>query len=196
MSRTISGDWHNGVIPDNVVMQPGCYVETSYSFHLYRSRRPRGVVLGEGCSAYIGCMFDMGEQGAFSAGRCTLLNGLWLICDSNVSIGDYGLISWNVVIMDNYRASRDAAARRAMLQRFAASRDPAALAPVDARPVSIGNNVWIGFDCCILPGTVIEDGAVIGARSVVSGHVPAYAVYAGNPARFVRCLVKEESRAD
>lgn len=175
------------------MLGPDAYIETSYSFELYRSKMPQGVALGEGCSAYLGCMFDIGTGGSFAAGRCSLLNGLWLICDSRVTIGDYALISWNVVIMDNYRAPSDALARRAMLERHACARGP--FAGVAPRPITIGKNVWIGFDSCILPGAVIEDNSVIGARSVVSGHVAENSIYAGNPARLVRRLTDEELRA-
>lgn len=50
----------------------------------------------------------------------------------------------------------------------------------------IGNDVWIGFDALIMPGVTIGDGAIIAARSVVVGDVPAYGVVGGNPARVVR----------
>lgn len=50
----------------------------------------------------------------------------------------------------------------------------------------IGNDVWIGREAVIMPGVTIGDGAIVGARAVVAGSVPAYAVVAGNPARVVR----------
>ncbi len=52
--------------------------------------------------------------------------------------------------------------------------------------VILGNDVWIGNDVTILPGVVIGNGAIIGAGSVVTKDVPAYAVYAGNPAKLIR----------
>jgi len=51
------------------------------------------------------------------------------------------------------------------------------------RPVSIGNNVWIGGGAIILPGVCIGDDAVVGAGSVVTRDVPAGATVVGNPAR-------------
>lgn len=51
------------------------------------------------------------------------------------------------------------------------------------QPVTIGNDVWIGARVTILPGASIGNGVVIAAGSVVTGHIPDYAVAAGIPAR-------------
>lgn len=50
----------------------------------------------------------------------------------------------------------------------------------------IGPDVWIGHEALILPGTRIGAGVIIGARAVVAGEVPPYAIVAGNPGRVVR----------
>ncbi len=52
--------------------------------------------------------------------------------------------------------------------------------------VKIGNKVWIGSDCTILPGVIIEDGAIVGAGSVVTKNVKANTIVAGNPAKFLK----------
>jgi len=65
-------------------------------------------------------------------------------------------------------------------------------AEVPARPIHIGPNVWIGFDVCVLPGVTIGEGSIVGARSVVASDVAPYSVVAGNPARFIRHLDKQE----
>jgi maltose O-acetyltransferase len=51
------------------------------------------------------------------------------------------------------------------------------------RPVSIGQNVWIGGGAIILPGLSIGDDAVVGAGAVVTRDVPEGATVLGNPAR-------------
>jgi acetyltransferase-like isoleucine patch superfamily enzyme len=53
-------------------------------------------------------------------------------------------------------------------------------------PIIVGDDVWIGNRATILSGSRIGQGAVIGACSVVSGHIPPYAVVAGNPAKIMR----------
>lgn len=61
-----------------------------------------------------------------------------------------------------------------------------------ALPITIGNNVWIGAQVCVLPGVTIGDDSVIGAGSVVTKDIPAGVLAAGNPCRVIR----EISEAD
>ena len=55
-----------------------------------------------------------------------------------------------------------------------------------ARPITIGNNVWIGAQTCVLPGVTIGDNCVIGAGSVVNKDIPANSLAVGNPCRVIR----------
>lgn len=57
------------------------------------------------------------------------------------------------------------------------------------RPITIGNNVFIGGFSIILKGSIIGDGTIIGAGSVVSGKIPAGEIWAGNPAKFIKSAV-------
>lgn len=54
------------------------------------------------------------------------------------------------------------------------------------KPVTIGNDVWIGGRVIILPGVNISDGAIIGAGSVVTKDIPKYAIVGGNPAKILK----------
>ncbi|WGV22355.1 MULTISPECIES: sugar O-acetyltransferase [unclassified Pseudomonas] len=104
-----------------------------------------------------------------SVGRNTFMNFNCVILDVlPVRIGDDCQIGPNVQI---YTADHplDPEVRRTGLE--------------SGRPVTIGNNVWIGGAAIILPGVTIGDNAVVGAGSVVTRDVPAGAVVVGNPAR-------------
>lgn len=57
-----------------------------------------------------------------------------------------------------------------------------------AKPVTIGDNVWIGGQSTICPGVTIGDNVVIGAGSVVTRDVPSNVVVAGNPAKIIRYM--------
>ena len=50
----------------------------------------------------------------------------------------------------------------------------------------VGNDVWIGYDCLIMPGVKIGNGAIVSSRSVVVSDVPAYTVVGGNPAKPIK----------
>jgi len=59
----------------------------------------------------------------------------------------------------------------------------------------IGNDVWIGYRACILPGVKIGDGAIIGSFSVVTKDVPPYTIVGGNPAQPIRKRFDDETVA-
>ena len=59
------------------------------------------------------------------------------------------------------------------------------------RPVTIGNNVWIGGNCTILPGVKIGNHSVIAAGAVVTKDVPDNCVAGGVPARIIKTLTDD-----
>jgi acetyltransferase-like isoleucine patch superfamily enzyme len=182
----LAPDWHPGTIPDNVVADPTAYVGTSYSFVRFRSQEPVGLRIGRAATLGDLTILDVGPRGRVAIGDYALVNGALILCDGEVTIGDYALIGWDVVLMDTYRVPFDAGLRRRALERVARERPRRLAADVPARPIRIDRNVWIGFEACVLPGVRIGEGAVVGARAVVTEDVPPGAVVAGNPARVVR----------
>lgn len=107
--------------------------------------------------------------GELSIGAYTSINtGSSIHADRLVQIGERVRVAPYVHIMDT--AFHEVSAR---------GRRP------DARPVFIGDDVWICVKSTVLPGVTIGHGAVIGAHSVVTKDVPAGAVVAGSPARVV-----------
>lgn len=58
--------------------------------------------------------------------------------------------------------------------------------PCAAAPITIGKDVWIASNVTVLKGSVIEDGAVVGAKALVKGYVPAETIVAGVPAKMIK----------
>ena len=52
--------------------------------------------------------------------------------------------------------------------------------------ITIGSDVWIGYEAVIMAGVTIGDGAIIGTRAVVTKDVPAYTIVGGVPAKTIR----------
>ena len=69
------------------------------------------------------------------------------------------------------------------------------LQPLHSAPVRIGNDVWIGARCILLPGVSIGDGAVVAAGAVVTKDVPAFAVVGGVPAGVLKYRAEKSMRA-
>ena len=59
--------------------------------------------------------------------------------------------------------------------------------------IVIGNDVWIGYEAVILAGVTIGDGAVIGARAVVTKDIPPYTIVGGVPAKPIRKRFSQET---
>ncbi|WP_075995444.1 CatB-related O-acetyltransferase [Salaquimonas pukyongi] len=64
--------------------------------------------------------------------------------------------------------------------------DPRAWVSQSRGDTVIGNDVWMGRECLVMPGVTIGDGAIVAARSVVVSDIPAYAIAGGNPARVLK----------
>ena len=95
---------------------------------------------------------------------------------STLEIGDRVLVGGNCLITDTDFHPLDKNVR---------IQDPK---NITSKPVSIGDDVFIGAQSIILKGTRIGDGSIIGAGSVVLGEIPANVVAAGNPAVIIRKL--------
>jgi acetyltransferase-like isoleucine patch superfamily enzyme len=125
------------------------------------------VRYSESPSLIIGDGTGIGHNCSFTVGK-------------QITIGRNCRIASDVHMFDSPGHPADPAARLAGLP-----------APVEeVRPVSIGDNVWVGSRATIYPGVSIGDGSVVAMGSVVMSNVPPDTVVAGNPARQIRSLAR------
>ena len=94
--------------------------------------------------------------------------GLTIICGNKITIGRNSGCGRNVTIRDNNGGH--AISIRGYKNSI---------------PVVIKEHVWLTESCTVMPGSVIETGAIVGARSVVSGHIPGSCIVSGDPAKVV-----------
>ncbi len=108
---------------------------------------------------------------------CAIRENCHITAINSISIGDNLLTGTNVLITDN---SHGQSTREHMSMPFTER-------PLYSKgPVTIGDNVWLGNNVCVMPGVNIGDGAIIGANSVVTHDIPAYSVAAGIPAKVIK----------
>lgn len=158
-------------------------------------RTPRSAVsfaAGDDCILMCKAVFES-AAGSISIGQRVFINeGTQLISRSRIDIEDDVTIAWGCTLYDHDSHSLDARDRNADQQQqlqdwdsgdFIGNKD---WSKVATAPIRIRRNAWIGFDVVILKGVTIGEGAVIGARSVVTKDIPAWSVAVGNPARVVK----------
>ncbi|WP_017732626.1 acyltransferase [Nafulsella turpanensis] len=127
------------------------------------------------------CYFIVQNSGELIIGNNVGISGSAIVCANKIVIGNDVKIGGNTVIYDTDFHSLDANLRRDK------SSDKA---HTITSPVIIGDNVFIGAHSTILKGVVIGENSIIGAGSLVTKKVPAYEVWAGNPAKFIRRILK------
>ena len=125
--------------------------------------------------------------------------GLWIqppfYCDYgyNMKVGEKVFFNFNCVVLDvTYVTIGARTLFGPNVQVYTATH------PIDykeratgleyAKPIVIGEDVWVGGSAVICPGVTIGDRTVIGAGSVVTKDIPADVFAAGNPCRVVRML--------
>ena len=192
----LNHDWYHGVIPGNVELGHDVYLDSSYTFASFHSEQTPGLVLGDACGAYDRATFVVGPLGRVMVGSYSILNGAYVVCNDRITIGAHCLLAWGVVVTDSsLTRGTSIDARRAALR--AAASDPRRLPPQPevARPVTIEDNVWVGFDAVVLAGVRLGRGCIVGAKTVIAEDVPPYAVVVGSPARVVRILEADDTAA-
>jgi acetyltransferase-like isoleucine patch superfamily enzyme len=114
---------------------------------------------------------------------------IWSSC--SVTIGNRVNISHSVNIFDSLTHPMRAAERHQQIKTILTEGHPREIS-LGERPVTIGDDVWLGAGSIILRGVTIGEGAIIGAGSVVTKNVPPFSIVAGNPATVVRELPPAE----
>ena len=123
-------------------------------------------------------------------------------CDygSAISIGAGTFVNYGCVMLDCAPITIGAACQIATSVQLLAATHPIDPGPrragwESARPITIGDNVWLGGGVIICPGVTIGEDTVVGAGAVVTRDLPAGVVAVGNPARVLR-EIREADRID
>ena len=147
--------------------------------HRLRSYLAKRIFLESGSNFIIGSSVNFGDGRSIKIGsNSNIGRGGWISNDT--VIGDHVMMGTDIMIMSYNHETSDTSTP--MNQQGYTSR----------KPVTIGNDVWIGSRAIILSGVRIGKGSIIGAGSVVTKDVPEYSVVAGNPAKVKRSRLTQK----
>jgi acetyltransferase-like isoleucine patch superfamily enzyme len=135
----------------------------------------------------LGDLLTFAHAGSIEIGEsCYLGEGSRIWSAAKVKIGNRVLISHSVNIHDTDGHPLDSHKRHEHFTQIVTTGHPKKDIDLPSKPIHIHDDAWIGFNCTILKGVTIGEGAIVGASSVVTSDVPPFSIVAGNPARFIR----------
>lgn len=161
------------------------------------------INVGENTIVYEFAKIEAYNQGKITIGNNCILGDVKLYCRQQITIGDFCLFSWGVLIQDFDPHPTAAVARQEQVGQMVSSFQPSflpqseAIKPIEPKvewefpkkEIKIGDNVWIGANAIILKGAKIGDGSIVAAGAVVaSGDYPERSLIAGNPAKIIKSL--------
>lgn len=117
-----------------------------------------------------GSYIQVGEGAKLKIGDSFVNREVKIICNKSITIGDDCIIAMGTVIRDNDGGNH---------QIFDPNYE-------NAKPIVIGNHVWLGENVMLLKGVTIGEGAIVAASSLVTKDVPPHALVAGSPAKIIR----------
>lgn len=150
------------------VMMKGLFIRMISIYYLNKVKHGKNVQIAGSC--------DIGGAEYIHIGDNSYINGhstLIASPEAPITIGSNCLISYNVHI-------------RTTMHNYLDAGTPINQQGETAKPINIGNDVWIGFGAQILLGCNIGDGAVIAAGAIVTKDVEPYTVVAGVPAHVIK----------
>lgn len=142
------------------------------------------IVIDEFCT--IAATIQSFENGRIHIGSHTFIGPntrIW--AHDAIHIGDRCLIAHDVNIIDSN--SHSLSARQRHLEYCSTLKPGAKRLPTDVarKPITIGNDVWIGHSSILLKGVTLGDGCVVGAGTLVTQDVPPFTIVVGNPMRVI-----------
>ncbi|MFT3860683.1 acyltransferase [Micropruina sp.] len=149
----------------------GRRLQAERGVHL-RWRPHRGLVFGDGVYLGVGTILDVPSSAKLVLGdRVKVMHYCVLAASEEIQIGADTQIAEMCSIRDaDHGTSLDGPMREQLL----------------TEPTAIGADVWIGRGSVVLKGTLIGEGAVVGANSVARGVIPPRVIAVGAPTRVIR----------
>jgi len=139
-----------------------------------------GLTTGYSCRIEMFNVVDTMKYKLEIGKNCKLGDHVHIAAGEHVIIGDNCLMASKIYISDinhgDYTSTTHASSPEI----------PPDTRKLSTKPVTIGDNVWLGDNVCILPGADIGNGCVIGANAIVNSRIPDNTIAVGVPAKVIK----------
>lgn len=152
-----------------VTMEQGAYIHRSVDIH-----NPKNVTIGKNSIFYKNISIYCSEKGGVVIGE-----------NSHIAPYGYLLVDKNKIQIGNHVAIGPFCTFICHSNNIEGSSDFFSKNYLDD-DICIGDNVFIGAQCTILPGAVIESNVVVASNSVVKGRLESNGVYGGSPVKRIK----------
>ena len=190
----IEGDWCQFPIPGNILVGANTVVDSSFTFKNFFSEMHVGMKIGDNVTLRASVLATEPEGYLEIGSNCFITNAS-IVAYQKITIGSFVFIAGGVNIVDTDFHPIAPAARMG---------DTIALSPAGNRthrpqfnsaPVTIEDEVWIGYNATVMKGVCIGKGAIVQPGAVVIRDVRPGEIVAGNPACVVDLINKYELRS-
>ncbi len=178
---TLAEDWFPGTIPENLVVGADCRIDSSFCFKHYYSAAPIGLTIGDRVTIWRTAL-SVEEEGVLEIGDSCYLANASIVCSSRISLGARVMVSGGATIADSDFHPLGPAARLADTVALSPLGNRESRPAIDARPVIIEDDVWIGFNATVLKGVRVGARSYVAPGAVVVRDVPPDSIATGNPA--------------
>jgi acetyltransferase-like isoleucine patch superfamily enzyme len=184
LPASLPGKWEHGQPPANVRIGSGSVITNENAFRRFFSERDPALVIGENCQMEV-VHFAIGKEGRIQIGNYCYFSDTVLLCEEELRIGNYVVMSWNVTIADTDFHPIAPAERISDAIACSTLSDGRVRPEIQRKPVIIEDAVWIGPGATILKGVRVGEGAFIEPGAMVTRDVPPRVRVMGNPAQII-----------
>ena len=165
-----AADWMASILIGNLPHAPGANGLKTIAMRL------RGAQIGKGVKIWSGVWFDSFDHLKIGD-HVTIGRNALFIASGGISIGDRCMIGHGSYIIS-------------VGHNIPPDKEPMRFTGPDSAPIHIEKDSWLGAAVVILPGVTVNEGAVVGAGSVVTKDVESFTIAGGSPAQIIRKRIR------
>lgn len=175
---------------------PNTFIE-GLNLSVRNPNKDKYLYIGENSVVSGSFIFEI-ASGEITIGNNTFIGGGMFVCIEGIEIGNDVMISWGCTFIDNNSHSLRWSERKNDVSDWKKGLDEQKIgfykdwSNVKRGKITVKDKAWIGFNCIVMKGVTIGEGAIVAAGSVVTKDVPDWTIVGGNPAKVIKNIPENE----